>query len=266
MSDTPAPPFIQSPVFGGLPHGFFGREGGVSTGQYASLNIGPGSDDVPESIAENRRRIREAILPGCHLAGGDLVTLYQIHSADVVTVKAPIAHDTRPEADALVTKTPGLLLGILTADCVPVLFADLDAGVIGAAHAGWKGAINGVTDNTIAAMEALGADRRRIVAALGPCIARASYEVSDAFAIPFLEQNPAHEQFFNDARRTGHLMFDIAGYVLARLGAAGIRKAEWVGADTCADEQRYFSYRRSTLRGEPGYGRQMSVIGLPVTG
>ncbi|WP_221792106.1 peptidoglycan editing factor PgeF [Aquisediminimonas sediminicola] len=261
MSDTPAPPFIQSPVFGGLPHGFFGRQGGVSTGQYASLNIGPGSDDVPADIAENRHRIREAILPG-----GELVTLYQIHSADVVTVTAPIAHDARPEADALVTNTPGLLLGILTADCVPVLFADLDAGVIGAAHAGWKGAIHGVTDNTIAAMEALGADRSRIVAALGPCIARASYEVSDAFALPFLEQNPAHEQFFTDARRKGHLMFDIAGYVLARLAAAGIRKAEWVGIDTCADEQGYFSYRRSTLRGEPGYGRQMSVIGLPVTG
>lgn len=261
MSGAASPPHLRTPLFGALPHGFFGREGGISTGDYASLNVGPGSDDDPTAIAENRQRILDAILPG-----GSLVTLYQIHSADVVDATHPILLNARPEGDALVTNRPGLLLGILTADCVPVLFADHQAGVIGAAHAGWKGAIGGVTDNTIAAMEKLGADRNRIVAALGPCIARASYEVSDSFALPFLEQNPAHEQFFSDARRPGHLMFDIAGYVLARLAASGIRKAQWVGADTCADEARYFSYRRSTLRGVPGYGRQLSVIGLRVMG
>jgi YfiH family protein len=258
MSNTLSPPCLQLPIFGGLAHGFFGREGGISTGTYASLNVGPGSDDAPDAIAENRRRIRDAILPDA-----TLVTLYQVHSPDVVRINAAIPHDVRPEADALVTDRPGLLLGILTADCVPVLFADIDAGVIGAAHAGWKGAIHGVTDNTIAAMEQLGAQRSRIVAALGPCIARKSYEVSESFALPFLEQNPAHEQFFHDARRPGHLMFDIPGYVLARLAAAGVRRAEWVGHDTCAEEEQYFSYRRASLRGEPGYGRQLSVIGLP---
>lgn len=258
MSNDLKPPCLQLPVFDGLPHGFFGREGGISSGQYTSLNVGPGSDDAPEAVAENRNRIRDAILPN-----STLVTLYQVHSADVVHVTAPIPHDARPEADALVTDRPGLLLGILTADCVPVLFADIQAGVVGAAHAGWKGAIQGVTDNTVVAMEKLGAQRSRIVTALGPCIARKSYEVSEDFAQPFLKQNPAHEQFFHDARRTGHLMFDIAGYVIARLAAAGVQRAEWVGHDTCAEHGKYFSYRRSTLRGEHGYGRQLSVIGLP---
>jgi YfiH family protein len=261
MTNASPPPFLTVPAFGALPHGFFGREGGVSTGSYASLNVGPGSDDDPVAIAANRQRIVDTVLPG-----GSLVTLYQIHSADVVVATGPIALNARPEGDALVTNVPGLLLGILTADCVPVLFADTRAGVIGAAHAGWKGAIGGVTDNMIAAMEQLGASRDRIVAALGPCIARASYEVSEGFATPFLDQNPAHAQFFHDARKPGHLMFDIAGYVLARLGQAGIRQAMWVGEDTCPQDDRYFSYRRSCLRGEPGYGRQLSVIGLPVAG
>ena len=239
------------------PHGFFGRTGGVSTGLFASLNVGLGSSDDMAAVTENRRRVVEALLPRA-----TLVTCYQVHSAHVVTVDAPFADDSRPQADALVTRTPGLLLGILTADCAPVLFADVKAGVAGAAHAGWKGALGGVTDATIMAMEVLGADRANIAAAIGPCIAQASYEVSDGFRAPFIAQDANNQRFFTDGR-AGHAQFDLEGYVAHRLEAADITTVERLKQDTFAQPDRYFSYRRATLNGEPDYGRQISLIGLP---
>ncbi len=240
----------------GVPHGFLGRRGGVSAGLHAGLNVGLGSDDDRDAIHENRQRAVAAVLPGALL-----VTVHQIHSADVVTVTTPLPDDARPHADALVTDRPGLLLGILTADCAPVLLADAQAGIVGAAHAGWKGALGGVTDATVAAMEALGADRSRIAAAVGPCIARVSYEVDDGFARRFEEHDPANERFFSLGRE-GHRQFDLEGYVAARLAAAGVTRVEMLGLDTYADEDRFFSYRRATHRGESGYGRQISLIGL----
>ena len=238
----------------GIAHGFVGRRGGVSTGILAGLNVGTGSQDDPALIAENRRRATEAVLPG-----GQLVTVYQVHSSDAVTAVAPL--DDRPHADAIVTDRPGLALGILTADCAPVLFADREAGVIGAAHAGWKGAIGGVTDSTIAAMEKRGAKRERIAAAIGPCIARASYEVDEGFFRRFAEDDPANERFFADGK-PGHLQFDLEAYVAHRLAAAGIRTVEALGLDTYANEDRFYSFRRSTHRREPDYGRQISIIGI----
>lgn len=240
-----------------LPHGFLGRRGGVSTGILAGLNVGLGSNDDRAAIAENRRRAVEAVLPGA-----TLVTVHQVHSADAVIATEAFADDARPHVDAMVTDRPGLLLGILTADCAPVLLADAEAGVVGAAHAGWKGALNGVTDATIAAMEKLGARRDRIAAAIGPCIARASYEVDDAFARRFEEADPANERFFF-AGRPGHQQFDIEAYVAARLATAGVGRVETLGLDTYADEAAFFSYRRATHRGEPDYGREISLIGLP---
>jgi len=240
-----------------LPHAFLGREGGVSTGIHAGLNVGLGSDDDRAAIVENRRRAVDAVAPRY-----SLVTVHQIHSPDVVTVSAPFEDDARPHVDAIATDRPGLLLGILTADCVPVLFADARAGVIAAAHAGWKGALGGVTDNSIAAMEKLGADRDHIVAAIGPCIARASYEVDHGFARRFEEQDPANERFFSAGRRAGHHQFDIEAYVMHRLAVAGLTTVIALGEDTYAQEQRFFSFRRATHKGEPGYGRQISLIGL----
>lgn len=247
---------LPSAALEGVPHGFLGRRGGVSTGLHAGLNVGLGSDDDRAAVLANRDLARDAVLPGAAL-----VTLHQVHSPDVMTVIAPIPLDARPQGDALVTDRPGLLLGVLTADCVPVLLADRQAGVVGAAHAGWKGALGGVTDATIAAMEALGADRARIAAAIGPCIGRASYEVSEAFADPFLSEDADNARFFG-AGRPGHLMFDIAGYVAARLANAGIGRVDMLDEDTCSQPGRFFSYRRSCLRGEPGYGRQISLIGV----
>lgn len=239
-----------------VPHAFLGRAGGVSTGLYAGLNVGLGSDDDRAAIAENRRLATQAVLPGAAL-----VTLHQVHSPDAIAVTAPFADDARPRADALVTATPGLLLGILTADCVPVLLADREAGVVGAAHAGWKGAIAGVTDRTIEAMEALGARRERIGGAIGPCIARASYEVDRGFVERFLADDPENERFFADGR-PGHAQFDIEAYVAARLAGAGVTRIEMLGQDTYAQPDLFFSYRRSCHRDEPGYGRQISLIGL----
>lgn len=247
---------IRAAALGGVPHGFLGRRGGVSKGAYAGLNVGTGSDDDIAAIAENRRLATEAVLPG-----GDLVTVYQVHSADAVTVRAPTVHDLRPRADALVTDRPGLALGILTADCAPVLLADAAAGVVGAAHAGWKGALGGVTDAAILAMEALGARRERIAAAIGPCIARASYEVDAAFARRFEADDPANERFFSPGR-AGHHQFDLEAYVAARLAAAGLTRIEALGQDTYTQETRFYSYRRATHRGEPSYGRQISIVGL----
>lgn len=247
---------IRAAALDGIPHGFLGRRGGVSTGLYAGLNVGLGSEDAAQAVAENRRRATDAVS-----AGAKLVTPFQVHSADVVTVNAPWPDDARPPADAVVTDRPGLLLGIVTADCAPVLLADREAGVVGAAHAGWKGAIGGVADATVAAMETLGARRDRIVAAIGPCIARASYEVDAGFVARFTEADPANERFFADAR-AGHAQFDLEAYVAHRLAAAGIARVEMLGLDTYADEERFFSFRRATHRGEPGYGRQISLIGL----
>lgn len=248
---------IKAPLLDAVPHGFAGRRGGVSGGIYAGLNVGLGSEDDPDAIVRNRDLARDAVQPGAAL-----VTVRQVHSARAETVTAPFAMDARPEADAIVTDRPGLLLGILTADCVPVLFADPAAGVVGAAHAGWKGAIGGVTDATLAAMEALGAARARIVAAIGPCIGRASYEVTDDFAHRFEEQDAGNARFFS-AGKPGHLQFDIGGYVAARLAAAGVGRVAVLDEDTYSQPDRFFSYRRACHRGEPGYGRQMSMVGLP---
>lgn len=248
---------ITTKILKGLPHGFLGRRGGVSTGIHAGLNVGLGSDDDRAAILENRRLAVEAVR-----FGAQLVTLHQVHSADAVAVTAPFPDEKRPHADALVTDRPGLLLGILTADCTPVLLADRQAGVVGAAHAGWKGALGGVTDSAIAAMESLGASRERIVVAIGPLIARVSYEVDDGFARRFENADPANERFFTPGRE-GHQQFDLEAYVAARLAAAGIGRVEALGLDTYADPERFFSFRRATHRREPGYGRQISLIGLP---
>lgn len=247
---------IRAVALKGVAHGFLGRRGGVSQGIHAGLNVGFGSDDDRASVEANRALAVSAVLPGA-----TLVTLHQVHSADVVRINAALSADERPRADAVVTDRPGFLLGILTADCVPVLAADVEAGVIGAAHSGWKGAIGGVNARMIEAMERLGARRERIAAAIGPCIGRASYEVDDGFARRFEADDPANERFFTPGR-PGHHQFDIEAYVAARLAEAGIRRIEAMGLDTYADETRFFSYRRSTHRGEPDYGRQVSLIGL----
>lgn len=249
-------PFVTARTLDDIAHGFFGRRGGVSDGDLASLNCGLGSSDDPALIAENRRRVADAVLPGAALTG-----LYQVHGNRCVIVDSETDLAARPEADALATRTPGILLGILTADCVPVLFADREAGVVGAAHAGWKGAIAGVTDATLDAMESLGARRANIAVAIGPCIARASYEVDEAFVARFVSDDPANEHFFA-AGKPGHAMFDIAAYVAARLAAAGVTRIAIGGQDTYAQAQDYFSYRRACHKGEDTYGRQLSVIGL----
>lgn len=246
---------IKSQLLEDMPHGFLGRVGGASTGIYAGLNVGLGSDDERDAVVENRRRAVDAVMPGAALA-----RVYQIHSPDVVNVIAACEEEP-PKGDAMVTDRPGILLGIVTADCVPVLFTDRQAGVVGAAHAGWKGAIGGVTDNTILAMEALGADRSRIACAIGPCIAQKSYEVDEGFFRRFAEADAANERFFADGK-AGHYQFDIEGYVAARLAAAGISRVECMGEDTYSQPDRFFSYRRSCHFGEPGYGRQISLIGL----
>jgi len=248
---------IRAAALGGIPHGFLGRRGGVSTGVCAGLNVGFGSDDDRDAVAENRRLAVEAVAPGARL-----VTVYQVHSGDAVHATAPWPEDGRPHADAMVTDRPGLALAILTADCTPVLLADREAGVIGAAHAGWKGAFAGVVEATVAAMARLGARRERIAAAIGPVIARKSYEVDEGFQRRFLEAEPAHERFFTPGR-DGHHQFDIEAFVLARVAEAGIRHAEALGLDTYADPERFYSYRRATHRGEPTYGRQFSIIALP---
>ena len=248
---------IRAAILGDVPHGFLGRRGGVSTGVAAGLDMGRrGQDAIGPELAENRRRAVAAILPGAALS-----TLYQVHSADVATLTAPVDDAARPHADAMVTDRPGMLLGILTADCAPVLFVDPAARVIGAAHAGWKGAIGGITDATIVAMEALGARRDRIAAAIGPCIARRSYEVDEAFLARFAAADPANERFFAPGR-AGHHRFDLEAYVTHRLAEAGVMRVEALGLDTYADADRFYSYRRATHRGEADYGRQIALIGL----
>ena len=247
---------IRAPNLGTVHHGFLGRRGGLSTGLYAGLNVGLGSDDDRPTILRNRELARDAVLPG-----STLVTVHQVHSPDVVRVLAPIPDDARPPADALVTDRPGLLLGVLAADCVPILFADAAKGIVGAAHSGWKGALAGVGEATIDAMVALGASRGAIACAIGPCIGRASYEVSESFAEPFVVRNEEDARFFSE-NRPGHLLFDIGGYVASRLAAAGAGSVSLMDEDTYTQPQRFYSYRRSCHMGEPGYGRQISLIGL----
>jgi YfiH family protein len=241
----------------GAAHGFLGRRGGVSKGLMHGLNVGLGSEDDAQAVAENRARARDAVLPGAVL-----VTAYQIHSAIALTVTEPWADDDRPKADSLVTNRPGLLLGVLTADCAPVLLHDAHAGVIGAAHAGWRGAIDGVTDATIAAMVALGASVDRIAAVVGPCIQQPSYEIDGAFEANFVMAETLNARFFRSGRG-GHAWFDLSGYVVARLVAAGVAQTMRLDEDTYSQSDRFYSFRRATHQGEPSYGRQISLIGLP---
>jgi YfiH family protein len=242
----------------GIRHAFFTRAGGVSGGVYATLNAGIGSDDSPDNVTTNRARMAAAIgvLPA------RLLTCYQVHSPDVVVVQEPWGTEARPRADAIVTRVEGLAIGVSTADCGPVLLADPVARVIGAAHAGWRGALAGVTDAAVAAMERLGAARPRIVAALGPMIRQPSYETGSELRARFMAADMASERFFAPAARDGHFMFDLSGYVAARLAAAGVGQIEDVGACTYADPERFFSYRRMTHRNEPDYGRHINAIVL----
>jgi len=238
----------------GIAHGFFGREGGVSEGIYASLNCGPGSKDDPAAVMENRYRVAGA------LGASKLVSLSQVHSPVVYKVGEDWDATQRPEGDGLVTATPGVALGILTADCAPVLFADAGARVIGAAHAGWKGALGGVLEATLAAMEQLGARRGDIAAAIGPCISQTNYEVGAEFRDRFLAAEPASRQFFTAADRPGHYRFALEGYIATRLTDWGIAAVEPLATCTYPVENGYFSFRRTTHRGEPDYGREISAI------
>ena len=248
---------IRADCLAGFPHGFLGRRGGVSTGIVSGLNVGFGAGDDLAAVMENRRRAAEAVLPGSRL-----VSIHQTHSARCVAVDDPWEDAERPQADAIVTARPGLLLGIVTADCAPVLLADSQAGVIGAAHAGWRGAHGGVLESAIEVMEALGASRDRIAAAIGPAIAQRSYEVGEDFRLNF---SSADLRFFAPGR-AGHYQFDLEGYIAVRLAGAGIAQIETLGLDTYSASDRFYSYRRSTHLGEPNYGRQFSLIGLPIAG
>lgn len=236
-------------------HGFFTRRGGASSGIFAGLNCGPGSSDLSEVVAINRARVAEAL----GVPPENLITVNQVHSADVVSLSAPPAD--RPRADALVTATPGLALAVLTADCQPVLFADANAGVIGAAHAGWRGARDGVLEATLEAMEGLGARRDRIAAVIGPTISQSAYEVGPEFVEAFLDDDPASARFFANGPGDRKL-FDLPAYGLHRLRAAGVGHAEWTRACTYSDPERFYSYRRTTHAGEADYGRLISVIRL----
>jgi YfiH family protein len=242
----------------GVRHAFFTRDGGVSDGVYDSLNGGVGSRDAPERVAENRARMAAAI----GVAPEHFLTAYQIHSPDVVTIERPWAPDARPRADALVTRVPGIAVGVSTADCGPILFADAEARVVGAAHAGWRGAFTGVIEATIAAMERCGAARSNIVAAAGPMIRQHNYEVGPEFVARFIAHSADNNRFFSPSTKPGHAMFDLAGYIAARLLAAGIRHREDIGLCTYADEDSFYSYRRSVHRNESDYGRHINAIAL----
>jgi YfiH family protein len=247
---------VRADALIGVAHGFLGRTGGVSSGMFEGLNVGLGSDDIKSDIDTNRRRAVEAVAKDA-----TLVTLHQVHSADAIRITHAFPDDDRPRADAMVTDRPGLALGILTADCAPILLADKSAGVIGAAHAGWKGAMTGVAKSVVEAMEGLGAKRSSIVAAIGPCIGRGSYEVDSDFRKRFEDIEPENDQFFRDGA-PGHHYFDLEAYVAAWLAFAGVGTVKTLSIDTYTNEDLYFSYRRATHREEPDYGRQMSVIAL----
>jgi hypothetical protein len=239
-------------------HAFFTRAGGVSQGVYASLNGGVGSSDAPDKVAENRARMAAVL----GVAPDRFLTAYQIHSPEVVVADEPWTPENRPRADAIVTRTPKLAIGVSTADCGPLLFADSQAGVIGAAHAGWRGALTGVIEATVAAMEKLGAERARIVAALGPAIRQPNYEVGPEFVARFLAAGPDNERFFAPSERTGHAMFDLAGYIADRVQRAGVATFEDLMLCNYAEPERFFSYRRTTKLGEPDYGRHINAIAL----
>lgn len=252
---------IRSSLLSALPgvsHGFFTREGGVSDGLYASLNIGLGSRDDRDRVLENRARVASAL----GVTAEALAMPHQIHSPDVAVVEEAWAPGEGPKADAVVTARPGLAVGVATADCGPILFADATARVVGAAHAGWQGAFKGVIAATVAAMEGLGASRARIVAVLGPTISATAYEVGPEFVARFVEADPTWARFFSPSTRAGHAMFDLPGFVALRLAEAGVGAAGDLGLCTYADEARFFSYRRTTHRGEPDYGRLVSAIAL----
>jgi polyphenol oxidase len=243
--------------YSNLRHAFFTRRSGVSEGIYASLNGGLGSSDDPGKVAENRRRMAEAL----NIEPTALVSVHQVHSPDAVIVEGPW-NGERPRADGMATKTPGIALGITTADCGPVLFADPEANVIGAAHAGWRGAATGVLEATVEAMERLGATRDRIVAVLGPTISQAAYEVGPDFVERLTSENADNARFFRPSERESHAMFDLPSYIGTRLEAAGIGQFTNLGLCTYSDEDRFYSYRRTTHRGEPDYGRLISAIVL----
>jgi YfiH family protein len=261
MFETARPDPIRSPVLdgfagNGVRHGFFTRAGGVSEGIYQGLNVGAGSEDSADRVAENRARVSAWM----GVAPDRLVTLYQVHSADALLVREPFSAP-RPKADAMVTDRPGIALGVLSADCGPVLYADAEAGVIGAAHAGWKGALTGVLEATVEAMERLGARRERIAAVLGPSICPQNYEVGPEFVARFVAADKANDAYFSPSAKAGHALFDLNRYTVDRLRRAGVAAA-MVDRCTYADEARFFSYRRATHRGEPDYGRQISAIAL----
>jgi len=241
----------------GLRHAFFSREGGVSEGIYAGLNGGTGSNDTPANVAENRRRMAYQM----GVAPDRLLTLYQVHSSDVVAAIAPWDGGARPKADAIVTRTEGLAIGVTAADCGPILLVDPSARVIGAAHAGWKGALTGVLESTVDAMEKLGAERSGIVAAIGPMIRQSSYEVGSEFVERFLEADADNAMYFLPGERDGHAMFDLAGFIRMRLENAGVLMIDDTGVDTYSDE-RFYSYRRSVHRKEADYGRHVHAIAL----
>lgn len=242
----------------GIRHAFFTREGGVSQGVYASLNGGIGSADDPAHVVENRGRMADYLgVPRAHL-----LSLYQIHSPKVLVVEKPWMPQERPQADAMVTTRPGLAIGVGAADCGPILFADPQAGVIGAAHSGWKGAIGGVLEATLDAMEGLGARRGRTIVALGPMLSQQNYEVGPEFEAQFLAADPANARFFRSGTREGYPHFDLPGYIAHRLAAAGVGLVENLGLCTYADEERFYSYRRKTHRNEPDYGRLIAAIRL----
>ncbi|OAN68740.1 polyphenol oxidase [Jannaschia sp. EhC01] len=242
---------LTSPLLDGITHGFFTRQGGASTGIYTGLNCGSGSSDQAEIVAMNRARVADAM-------GVDaLASVHQVHSADAVVADVT----AKPKADGLVTDTPGVALTILTADCQPVLFADRDAGVVGAAHAGWKGALDGVLEATLEKMEALGADRGRVRAVIGPSISQRAYEVGQEFLERFMDEDPDHGRFFVNGV-DGKYQFDLVGFGLWRLRAAGVAEAEWTGHCTYSDPALFYSYRRATHRGEADYGRLIASIRL----
>lgn len=259
MLETIRPEPLRAPVLDrfadrGIRHGFFTRTGGVSDGIYKGLNVGVGSQDSRENVMENRRRVADAM----GARPENLLTLYQVHSADALIVREPFSGD-RPKADALVTDRPGIALGVLAADCGPILYADAEAGVIGAAHAGWKGALTGVLEATIEAMESLGARRERITAVLGPSISAANYEVGPEFVERFLLADAANEGYFAPSSRQAHAFFDLNRYTVDRLARAGV-SAHMLDRCTYAEDDLFYSYRRSTHRHEPDYGRQISAI------
>ncbi len=253
-------PLIQAEALASpsLSHAFFTRLGGVSAGLYASLNGGVGSRDAPEAVAENRLRMAAAL----GVAPDHLAVPYQVHSAEARVAEAPFAEGARPRVDGLVTRVRGLAVGVTGADCGVVLLADPQAGVVGAVHAGWKGAFGGVLEATVAAMASIGAAPAAITAVLGPTIAQASYEVAEEFRERFLARDAAYDRFFAPAARPGHAQFDLPAFILMRLRAAGVGHAQSLGLDTYADAEHFFSYRRSTHRGEPDYGRLVAAIAL----